>query len=122
VLVESLVRYASKFETATGVHVKVVDRIGQLDIQDRLAADIFQMAAEALSNVHLHTTANSVTLALETSEAGAVVLRVENEITAPGKLRAFKPGSISARAEALGGRTEVGVQDGRTVVRVEIPL
>ena len=122
VLVESLVRYASKFETATGIHVEVFDRIGQLDIQDRLAADIFQMAAEALSNVHRHTTANSVTLALETSEAGSVVLRVENEITAPDKLRAFRPGSISDRADALGGRTEVGVQDGRTVVRVEIPL
>jgi signal transduction histidine kinase len=122
VLVDSIVRYASKFERATGIHVKVVDRVGLLDIQDRLAADIFQMATEALSNVRRHTTANAVTLVLETSAAGSVVLRVENEITEPGKTRAFRPGSISDRADALGGKTEVGVQDGKTVVRVEIPL
>src|SRR5204862_2899441 len=110
VLLESVGRYASKFETATGIHVTVVDSIGLLDIQDRLAADIFQMAAEALSNVHRHTTANAVTLVLEASGTGSVVLRVENEITASDKLRAFRPGSISDRADALGGRTEVGVQ------------
>jgi signal transduction histidine kinase len=122
ILVESIARYASKFETATGIHVQVIDRIGRLDIQDRLSADIFQMAAEALSNVHRHTTANSVTLVIEAGKSGTVVLRVENEITSPGNPRAFRPSSISDRADALGGKTEVGVQDGRTVVRVEIPL
>src|SRR5258705_1472476 len=85
ILVDSIARFASKFETATGVHVTVVDRIGQLDIQDRLAADIFQMAAEALSNVHRHTTANTVTLILETGQSGTVVLRVENEIATNAK-------------------------------------
>ena len=122
VLLESVGRYASKFETATGIHVTVVDSIGKVDIQDRLAADIFQMAAEALSNVHRHTTATAVTLVLEAGEAGTVILRVENEIPAKDTQRAFVPGSISDRADALGGRTDVAIQEGRTVVRVEIPL
>jgi signal transduction histidine kinase len=122
ILADSITRYASKFETATGVHVVVVDRIGRLDIQDRLAADIFQMAAEALSNVHRHTAATSVTLVLEASESGTVILRVENEVSANTRPRDFMPGSISDRADALGGHTQVELQEGRTVVRVEIPL
>src|SRR5262249_50265425 len=105
-----------------GVHVTVIDRIGELGIQDRLAADLFQMAAEALSNVHRHTTANAVTLILEAGEKGTVVLRVENEITVKGNPHPFMPESISDRADSLGGKTEVDVREGRTVVRVEIPL
>jgi signal transduction histidine kinase len=120
VLADSILRYASKFEAATGVHVTIIDRIGQLDIQDRLAADLFQMAAEALSNVHRHTAATAVTLILEEGEAGTVVLHVENE--AQAQAREFTPDSISDRADALGGRTQVDRQPGRTVVRVEIPL
>src|SRR5262249_23856398 len=42
-LVNSLRRYAEKFEAATGISVTVVDRTGSLKINDRLAAEIFQM-------------------------------------------------------------------------------
>jgi signal transduction histidine kinase len=119
-LADSILRYSSKFEAATGVHVTIIDRIGQLDIQDRLATDLFQMAAEALSNVHRHTAATAVTLILEEGEAGTVVLHVENE--AQTQAREFMPDSISDRADALGGRTQIDRQPGRTVVRVEIPL
>ena len=122
VLVDAITRYASKFETATGIHVTVVDRIEQLEIQDRLSADLFQMAAEALSNVHRHTTATAVTLFLEIGANGTVILRVENENTTQAEQHKFMPGSISDRSGALGGRTDVAVQEGRTVVRVEIPL
>jgi signal transduction histidine kinase len=119
VLVDAITRYASKFETATAVHVTVIDRIGHLDIHDRLSADIFQMAAEALSNVHRHTAATAVMLVLEPGEAGTVVLRVENEARST---TSFIPGSISDHADALGGRTQVDLETGRTVLRVEIPL
>jgi hypothetical protein len=34
----------------------------------------------------------------------------------------FTPGSISDRAEALGGRTEVLLDEDKTVLRVEVPL
>ena len=119
---ESLLRYAAKFEAATGIRTTVVNRIESLRIHDRLAAEIFQMVAEALSNVQRHTSATSVTVNLEEEENGCVVVKVENEVMEPAINSEFVPRSISARAEALGGYTKVSVSDCRTVVQVGIPI
>ena len=96
--------------------------VESLRIHDRLAAEIFQMAAEALSNVQRHTSATSVTVNLEEEENGCVVVKVENEVMEPAINSEFVPRSISARAEALGGYTKVSVSDCRTVVQVGIPI
>jgi len=80
------------------------------------------MAAEALSNVQRHTSATSVTVNLEEEENGCVVVKVENEVMEPAINSEFVPRSISARAEALGGYTQVSVSDCRTVVQVGIPI
>jgi signal transduction histidine kinase len=103
--------------------VSVVSRLdGTGAINDRLAGEIFQMAAEALSNVQRHTTATAVHLSVERSSSGGVMVRIANrsaEETAP---RTFMPRSISERAESLGGFTQVTQTKGRTVVNIEIPL
>ena len=109
-------------EAATGIRTTVVNRIESLRIHDRLAAEIFQMAAEALSNIQRHTSATSVTVNLEEEENGCVVVKVENEVMEPAINSEFVPRSISARAEALGGYTKVSVSDCRTVVQVGIPI
>jgi signal transduction histidine kinase len=121
ILVESLLRYAAKFEAVTGIRVSVVNRLDCTDINDRLAGEIFQMASEALSNVHRHTTATSVSLTVECNAEGNVAVRIENEAPRSAN-REFIPRSIAERAESLGGRTMVSSANGRTVVQIEIPL
>ena len=120
-LAESIGRFASKFEQATGIHVKVVDETGGFVGNDRLTSEMFQMAAEALSNVHRHTEARSARVWLSLA-GNAVCLQVENEVAADVEPPRFSPGSITDRAEALGGTTRVLSAEGRTVLRVEVPL
>jgi signal transduction histidine kinase len=122
VLLNSLLRYAEKFETVTGIRVSVVSKIGGGAINDRLAGEIFQMAAEALSNVHRHTTATAVHLTVERSASGGVVVRIANKAHEQDTAREFVPKSISERAESLGGYTQVTQSPGNTVVNIEIPL
>ena len=120
-LAESIRRFAAKFEQATGIHVKVVDETGGFVGNERLTSEMFQMAAEALSNVHRHTQARSARVGL--CLAGNVVrLQVENELAGEVEPPLFTPGSITDRAEALGGTTAVLTREGRTVLRVEVPL
>jgi signal transduction histidine kinase len=121
-LIESLLRYGAKFEIVTGIRVNVVNRINFQDINDRLAGEIFQMAAEGLSNVHRHTTATAVRLTVSCNPGGNVVVGIENEASPEMTVRDFVPRSIAERAESLGGTTEVTTLEGRTVVRIEIPL
>jgi signal transduction histidine kinase len=120
-LADSIERYASKFEHATGIHVKVLDETGGFVGNGRLATELFQMAAEALSNVHRHTQARSALVGLSLAR-NIVRLQVENELGRDVEPVRFTPGSISDRAEALGGTTEVFSENGRTVLRVEVPL
>jgi signal transduction histidine kinase len=82
---------------------------------------MFQMAAEALSNVHRHTQARSALVLLNLA-GNTIRLQVENERGKHVEAVHFTPRSISERAEALGGRTEVLVEEDRTVLRVEVPL
>jgi signal transduction histidine kinase len=120
-LADSIQRFAAKFEHATGIHVKVVDGTNGFIGNARLTAEVFQMAAEALSNVHRHTSSRSARISLNLT-GSMVRLQVENELGKGVAPVRFKPGSISDRAEALGGRTEVSWADGRTILSVDIPL
>jgi len=120
-LVDAIRRFAHKFEGATGIQVDVVDESKALAINDRLTAEVFQMTSEALSNVRRHTRARSAQVRLDMS-GDTLVLQVENETGEDVPHPTFVPASISERAEALGGRTDISWNDGRTVVRVEVPL
>jgi signal transduction histidine kinase len=120
-LADSIRRFATKFENATGIHVKVTDNTEGFVGNDLLTSEIFQMAAEALSNVHRHTQARSARVALNL-EGNVIRLQVENERTKGMDPIRFTPGSISDRAEALGGKTDVVLEDDRTVLTVEVPL
>ena len=91
-------------------------------INDRLAAEVFQMAAEGLSNVRRHTQAARVTVDLAQRD-GHLVVRISDEGTPGSPPARFTPRSIAERAAALGGRASVERQgaDGTRVV-IEIPL
>jgi signal transduction histidine kinase len=121
-LVDALLRFAARFESVTGIRIHVIDNLRGGTINDRLAGEVFQMATEALSNVRRHTTATSVTLTVEPGTGGSLAVRIENSTpdgTAPS---AFVPKSIAQRAQSLGGHVHVSSIDGRTAVRIEIPL
>ena len=120
-LAESIRRFAAKFEHATGIHVKVIDETGGFVGNERLTSEMFQMAAESLSNVHRPTQARSARVWLSFS-GNAVHLQVDNELAGDVEPPRFSPGSITDRAEALGGTTEVMSAEGRTVLKVEVPL
>ena len=120
-LADSIRRFATKFEHATGIHVKVTDNTEGFVGNDRLTSEMFQMAAEALSNVHRHTQARSACVVLNL-DGNVIRLQVENDRVKGTDQTHFTPGSISDRAEALGGKTEVLLEGDRTVLRVEVPL
>jgi len=120
-LMESIHRYVRKFEGATGIAVKVVDRIGTLDISDRLTAEVFEITAMRLSDIHSHTQTQRAAVSLELADTH-LLLRIENE-TEPGvEPVQLSAASICERAEALGGRAEVSHVSGWAIMEVEVPL
>jgi signal transduction histidine kinase len=118
-LVDVIRRFSTRFEGVTGIRVDVVDNSCGLTMKDWLAAEVFQMTAEALSNIQRHTHARKVEVRLSRTESN-LELSVENDSNeVPSQ---FRPKSILERAEALGARTEVLWPSGKTLVRVEVPL
>jgi signal transduction histidine kinase len=119
-LAGSIRRFAEQFEAATGIRVEVLDSACGLTMSDRLSAEVFQMTAEALSNIHRHTKSRHAEVRL-TMVDNNLELSVENDAGNEDAVP-FKPVSIFERVEALGGRMEVLWPRGKTMVRVEVPL
>ena len=117
-------RFATKFAVATGIAVDVEAKEA-IPVSDRLAAEVFQMVVEGLSNIRRHTAARQATVSLECCNAH-LILRIQNKGTAGGTQygpeSSFTPRSIVERAAALGGHARVEPHDGGAAVVVEIPL
>jgi len=102
-----------------GVDVKITTAA---NMNDRLAAEIFQIVREGLSNIRRHTNSAEARIRL-TSMNGDIVLDIENDSSAGESQRTFTPRSITERAVALGGRVSVNLSDGGcTIVSVLIPM
>lgn len=120
-LVNGLRRFASRFYQATGIEVEV-KAADMFHINDRLAAEVFSMLEEALSNIRRHTHALHSSIELGTIGERLVVL-VENEAGAEGPPAPFVPRSIAERAASLQGTVGVKtLENGNTAVVIEIPL
>lgn len=94
---------------------------GDLEIDDRLTAEVLQVVREGLSNIckHTHAQRGSVTLGCVD---GWLRIRIENETNGVQPVD-FVPRSITERAEALGGFASVRQQvGGKTAVHIEIPI
>jgi len=112
--------HVARFAEDTGIPVDI-EGIDTVRCGDRLAAELFQMAVEALSNVRRHTAATRAAVRFKT-DAHHVRLQVENLEPAKGRTP-FMPRSLSERAAALGGSVTVDrYRDGRSIVEVTIPL
>ena len=133
VLLPAIERYAERFSLVTGIKVDVAAH-GKVKVNDRLAAELFQIVAEGLSNVRRHAFCRDARVEIECKET-SLLLQIKNSrprtgANADGELRdaadgvkPFRPHSIAERAASLGGDTQVYVDDkDYTVVSVGIPL
>src|SRR6185437_14022772 len=92
------------------------------NMNERLAAEVFQIVREGLSNIKRHTNSAEARIRMA-SLNGDIVLDIENDSSAGETQSTFTPRSITERALALGGRVSVNVSDGRfTIVSVVIPM
>jgi signal transduction histidine kinase len=120
VLLYAVGRFAGTFSVATQIEVQV-EAAADLRINDRLAAEVFQMVVEGLSNIRRHTRAACASIEL-TRQNDCLRLQIVNDGAAAAPL-GFIPRSISERAAALGGQAHVDHIAGvATQVTIEIPL
>lgn len=119
-LQEAVWNFVATFSEATHIDVHV-ETASDLRINDRLAAEIFQMVVEGLSNIRRHTQATRASIEL-TRQNDCLVLLIANDGAGAASAR-FIPQSIAGRAAALGGRAcAEQITNGVTQVIVEIPL
>jgi signal transduction histidine kinase len=120
-LLPAVQRFTKKFAEATGIAVRVEAETA-LPVHDRLAAEVFQMVAEGLSNVRRHTRSLQTTVTLSCQD-DHLRLSIANDVAAEAVPTPFTPRSLTERATALGGCAYVEWREhGDTVIIVDIPL
>ena len=119
--VDAVRRMASKFEDASGIGVEVTTDKNLL-INDRLAAEAFQIIAEGLSNIRRHTRATKALIHIKCL-ADEFTILIKNDKDKGEEPVSFLPQSISERTAALGGRVLVQQGgSGTTALNITIPL
>jgi signal transduction histidine kinase len=90
-------------------------------ISDRMAAEVFQVVSEGISNICKHTRARDAHVRIA-EDAGQLAIEIANPPDGgrPGTM--FLPESLAGRVYALGGRLDVEPGAGLTLVRVRMPL
>jgi len=133
ILLPAIERFAERFSVVTGIKVDVA-AYGKIKVNDRLAAELFQIVAEGLSNVRRHAFCRDARVEISCKDT-SLLLQIKNSRPRSGGnadgergdgqdgVKSFRPRSIAERAAALGGDTQVFVDDkDYTVVSVGIPL
>jgi signal transduction histidine kinase len=131
VLLPAIERYAERFSLVTGIKVDVEAR-GKVKVNDRLAAELFQIVAEGLSNVRRHAFCRDARVEISCKDS-SLLLQIKNSrpranpeaerVDGNESVKPFRPHSIAERAASLGGDTHVFVDEkDYTVVSIGIPL
>src|ERR1043165_8319522 len=76
VLLPAIQRFVTRFASVTGINV-IVEARGKIEVNDRLAAELFQIVAEGLSNVRRHALCNEARVEI-TCEGGKFLLQIMN--------------------------------------------
>lgn len=120
-LLTAISRQAESFARFYGIHVDVRESL-QAPINGQLAAEIFQVVSEGLSNILRHTAAKKAFVGIEATKSRIRVL-IGNEVEPSGQEtnRAFTPRSITERVESLDGNLKITWDGGYTVIEIEIP-
>ena len=118
-LMQALQHVANKYREHYAIQV-TLDVDPKLKISDRLAAEIFQIVCEGLSNIHRHTNADRATVSLHEADQ-LIRVQIVNYGGTDQPLT-FKPRSITERVAYLNGKVSVEqLEDGGTAVSAEIP-
>jgi signal transduction histidine kinase len=120
VLISAVKQQALKFQEFYNVEVNVEAADG-FYMNDRLAAEAFQIVSEGLSNIRRHTKSKRATIGIR-REAELLVLEIKNDNDGTVRAGEFLPKSIASRAESLGGRAHIETLESHTRVLVKIPL
>jgi signal transduction histidine kinase len=113
-------RQAARIKVLYGIDIDIVVE-GDVQLDDRMTAEVLQLAREGLHNICKHTDAHHGRIRIGCAD-GKLQLRIENDACDAEPVE-FQPRSISERAAALGGSARVSRGwDGATAVLVEIPI
>jgi signal transduction histidine kinase len=119
-LLVALNRQATQVKEFYGLAITIKAAEG-FHLSDRLAAEVFQIVNEGMSNIRKHTRARSGLIHLSNVD-DQLHIRIENE-TPEGPAAPFLPGSLAERTAALGGTIEISrTTQGVTAVHIAIPV
>jgi signal transduction histidine kinase len=119
-LLVALQRQAKQVSEFYGLTI-VIEAADDFRLSDRLAAEVFQIVNEGMSNIRKHTRARSGRIHLSNVD-DQLHIRIENE-TPEGPPAPFLPGSIAERTSALGGTIEIHrTSPHATAVHITIPV
>lgn len=122
-LVPAVRRQVRRFALLFGIDVEL-DCPDTLVTTRALADSLFHMVNEALNNIRKHSGARHVWIRMHVEDSTfRLVLRDDAGSLAGRAAAPFKPGSLSERAEALGGQVDIKQPDGlNTELSIVIPL
>lgn len=119
-LLVALRRQAAQMKKFFGVDIDIVAD-SNFAVSDRLAAEVFQIVNEGMSNIRKHTLARSGRVVLR-CDARSLSISIENECTGTAGAE-FLPASLAERTLALGGVLRVATPaDSVTAVQIDIPV
>ncbi len=119
-LINAVKRQAAQFMKYHSIKVDI-NAPENLQIPDRLAAEVFQMVSEGLSNINRHTQSDCAFIKISI-EHGSLVLIIENNNPCVGApAQTFFPKSLAGRAKALGGNLRI-THNGKTSVVIKVPI
>jgi signal transduction histidine kinase len=120
VLISAIRKQADKLSEFYGIRIEV-RADDNIQINDRLSAEVFQLITEGLSNIRRHTKADHALIGIECADKKLKLEIMDNN--PDGEIpNGFIPKSIAGRARALGGHARVRRENNITKVSVEIPL
>jgi signal transduction histidine kinase len=114
-------RQAARFGELYGIKINV-EAEGDFAVNEILAAEVFHIVGEALSNIRRHTNAAMAHIKL-VCDMEKLTVQIANPASGCPEVRRFTPRSIAERVRTLGGTCSVEVTPGHgTVVCIAIPL
>jgi len=120
-LLIALRRQLRQVETFYGLDVMLEVHADSV-INDRMAAEVFQIVTEGISNICKHTRARTAGVVVE-DEGGVLAIDIFNPAAVAGQAPApFTPRSIAERVQGLGGKLEVAADGRQTLLRIRIPI
>jgi len=115
-------RLTEKFAATTGIAVEVKTS-KDIDLNDKLAAEAFQMIAEGLSNIRRHSAASEALIEIDCNRKHFRLRISNNGRNGKGTTAEFVPKSITSRAASLGGEVRIDQNlHGTTVINIGIPF